>query len=53
MEPAIEAKGAIVDKSYMGVFMKALMGGPETEERLQASLAKRKDATSKAAPSAV
>ena len=53
MGPAIEAKGAIVDKSYMGVFMKALMGGPETEERLRASLEKRKDATSKAAPSPV
>ncbi len=42
MEPAIEAKGAVVDKSYLGVFMGALAGGPETEERLAASLEKRR-----------
>ena len=43
MEPAIEARGAIVDKSYTGVFLKALVGGPETEERLAASLRTRRD----------
>ena len=41
MEPAIEARGAIVDKSYTRVFLQALAGGPETEERLAAALAKR------------
>jgi len=41
MEPAIEARGAIVDNSYTGVFLKALVGGPETEERLASALEKR------------
>jgi fatty acid desaturase len=44
MEPAIKAKGAIVDKSYTGVFLKALIGGPETEQRLAASLDERRRA---------
>ncbi len=42
MEPAIQAKGAIVDKSYTGVFLKAMVGGPETEQRLAESLAERR-----------
>jgi fatty acid desaturase len=42
MEPAIEAKGAIVDKSYTSVFLRALIDGPETESRLAASLRKRR-----------
>jgi fatty acid desaturase len=41
MEPTIKARGAIVDKSYTGVFLKALVGGPETEDRLAAALWKR------------
>jgi hypothetical protein len=50
MEPAIAAKGAIVDPSYTGVFMRALAGGPETEERLEASLAARRAAADRSAP---
>ncbi len=44
MEPAIAAKGAIVDRSYTGVFLEALAGGPETEERLAQSLERRRAA---------
>ena len=50
MEPAIKAKGAIVDKSYTGVFLKALVGGPETEERLAAALKERRDRLGQPAP---
>jgi fatty acid desaturase len=42
MQPAIEAKSAIVDKSYTGVFFRALIDGPETETRLAAALRKRR-----------
>jgi len=42
MEPAIEARGAIVDRSYTGVFLKALVGGPETREGLAEALEKRR-----------
>ena len=42
MKPAIEAKGAIVDKSYTAVFLKALLNGPETEERLKVALEERR-----------
>lgn len=38
----IAREGAIVDKSYIAVFLDALRGGPETEARLQQSLAARK-----------
>ena len=50
MKPTIEAKGAIVDKSYTAVFLKALMGGPETEDRLKVALEKRRNIMSKPAP---
>ena len=43
LKPEIEAQGAIVDKSYTAVFLAALRGGPETEERLEASLAARRE----------
>ncbi len=43
LKPEIEAQGAVVDKSYTGVFLEALRGGPETPERLQASLQARRD----------
>lgn len=46
MKPTIEAKGAIVDKSYTAVFLKALLHGPETEERLKAALEKRRNTSS-------
>jgi fatty acid desaturase len=51
MEPTIEAKGAIVDKSYMSVFFKALLHGPETEGRTKAAIEKRRCTFSKASPS--
>ncbi|VAW82643.1 Fatty acid desaturase [hydrothermal vent metagenome] len=38
MEATIKAKGAIVEKSYTAVFLRALLRGPETEERLKAVL---------------
>ncbi len=41
MEPTIKAKGAIVEKSYTAVFIRALLRGPETEERLKAVLKDR------------
>ena len=41
MKPAIEAEGAIVEKSYTGVFLRALLRGPESEERLARVLEKR------------
>ena len=44
MKPTIEAKGAIVDKSYTAVFLKALLRGPETQERLQVALQERRRA---------
>lgn len=44
MEPVIEAKGAIVENSYSGVFLRALLRGPESEERLQAHLAQARQA---------
>ncbi len=47
MEPAIEAKGAIVDRSYLAVFFRALVRGPETEERLKDALEKRRQAPDK------
>lgn len=45
MEPAIEAEGATVEKSYSGVFLRALLRGPESEERLQAHLVQRRAAS--------
>ncbi len=41
MKPAIAAEGAIVEKSYTGVFLRALVRGPESEQRLQGILRKR------------
>ena len=52
MRPTIEARGAVVDRSYTGVFLRALVRGPETEERLLARLAQRREAAAKAAISA-
>jgi len=49
MKPAIEAKGAIVDKSYAAVFLKALLRGPESEERLKVALEERRNAIDKPA----
>jgi hypothetical protein len=51
MEPAIEAKRAIVDKSYTGVFLKALLRGPETVERLKLALDERRNTFDKPLPS--
>jgi fatty acid desaturase len=42
MQPGLEARGAIIDKSYLGVFLRALVHGPETEQRLERMLAKRR-----------
>jgi len=44
MKPAIDAEGAIVDKSYIGVFLRALVRGPESEQRLERMLSKRRAA---------
>ncbi len=41
LEPQIAASGALVDKSYLAVYLKALWGGPETAPRLARSLAAR------------
>jgi len=51
MKPTIEAKGAIVDKSYTAVFLKALLRGPETEERLKVALKERRNTFNKPSPS--
>jgi fatty acid desaturase len=47
LEPQIKASGAPVDKSYMAVYFKALCGGPESQARLDRTLAAR--ASSRAA----
>ena len=39
MKPAIAVEGAIVEKSYTGVFLRALVRGPESEQRLERVLA--------------
>jgi fatty acid desaturase len=44
LKPEIEASGAIVDKSYIAVFLKALMRGPETEARVKEAFERRKQA---------
>lgn len=41
LEPQIAASGALVDKSYVAVYLNALRGGPETAPRLAHSLSKR------------
>jgi fatty acid desaturase len=41
MKPGLEERGAIIDKSYLAVFFKALVRGPETEDRLKTALEKR------------
>jgi fatty acid desaturase len=44
LEPEIKSSGAIIDRSYLAVFAKALMRGPETEARLSKALAARRAA---------
>jgi fatty acid desaturase len=44
MKSAIAAEGAIVEKSYTGVFLRALVRGPESGQRLERVLAKRQPA---------
>jgi fatty acid desaturase len=41
MLPAIEAEGALVEKSYLRIFFRACLEGPETIERNEAQLARR------------
>jgi len=41
LEPQIKACGAVVDKSYIGVYIDALWRGPESEPQLEKSLARR------------
>jgi fatty acid desaturase len=41
LESQIAASGALVDKSYLAVYMNALWGGPESAPRLARSLARR------------
>ena len=41
LEDQIAASGAPVDKSYLGVYFRALCGGPESESRLARALASR------------
>lgn len=41
IEPGLVERGAIIDKSYLAIFFKALVRGPETEERLATALEKR------------
>ncbi len=41
IEPQIRVSGAIVDASYLAVYAKALLRGPESRERLEAALARR------------
>jgi len=42
LEPQIKACGAVVDKSYIGVYIDALWRGPESEPQLEKSLARRR-----------
>jgi fatty acid desaturase len=51
LEPEIKARGAVVDKSYLAVFFKALMRGPESEPRLAEALERRKADTLQREPS--
>lgn len=41
LAPQIAAQGAVVDQSYVGVYLAALRDGPETEARLSRALAAR------------
>lgn len=50
LKPELEARGAVVDKSYTAVFLKALLRGPETEARVKQASEKRKKAALKPAP---
>lgn len=50
IEPGLDERGAIVDKSYLAVFLKALVRGPETEERLTTALEKRSARTGSLVP---
>ncbi|MET0281401.1 MAG: fatty acid desaturase [Steroidobacteraceae bacterium] len=42
MEPQIRAEGAVVDKSYIAVYLNALRRGPESRALLEQSLARRR-----------
>lgn len=44
LEPELLAQGAIVDKSYLATYAKALWRGPESEARLAGLLARRRSA---------
>jgi hypothetical protein len=50
MKPGLEERGAIIDKSYLAVFFKALVRGPETEDRLKTALEKRRATTGSPVP---
>ncbi len=52
MEPELRAQGAVIDKSYLAVFLQALRHGPETEPQLQRRLEKRRAAAATDAGSA-
>lgn len=41
LEPQIAAAGAVVDRGYLTVFLDAIRNGPESEERLERTLASR------------
>ena len=45
LAPQIAGSGALVDRSYVGVLLEAIIGGPETEARLARSLAGREAGT--------
>ena len=44
LEPEIRSAGSIIDQSYLAVFAKALIRGPESEPRLAAALQRRQQA---------
>ena len=50
MKPGLEERGAIIDKSYLAVFFKALVRGPESEDRLKTALEKRRATTGSPVP---
>ncbi|MBM4205010.1 MAG: fatty acid desaturase [Gammaproteobacteria bacterium] len=44
LEPQIEAAGAVVDRSYLKVYLDAIRNGPEREDHLAEALRHRQDA---------
>lgn len=52
MEPQIRAEGAVVDKSYIAVYLDALRRGPESAAQLEESLARRAARQGEVAPAA-